>query len=49
MNFRDLGGYVNRDGQQVRYDCFYRSAPLCDLQKEHVEYLQQLQIQHRCV
>ena len=46
VNFRDLGGYVNRDGQQVRYDCFYRSAPLCDLQKEHVEYLQQLQIQH---
>ena len=28
VNFRDLGGYVNRDGQQVRYDCFYRSAPL---------------------
>lgn len=46
VNFRDLGGYVNLDGQQVRYDCFYRSAPLCDLQKEHVEYLQQLHIQH---
>lgn len=46
VNFRDLGGYVNRDGQQVRYDCFYRSAPLCDLQKDHVDYLHQLHIQH---
>ncbi|MGN0315596.1 MAG: tyrosine-protein phosphatase [Fusicatenibacter sp.] len=36
-NFRDIGGYRSQDGRQVRYGCFYRSAPItfsadCDRQ-----------------
>lgn len=27
-NFRDIGGYRGADGRQVRYGCFYRSAPI---------------------
>ena len=27
-NFRDIGGYKSQDGRQVRYGCFYRSAPI---------------------
>ena len=28
LNFRDLGGYVNQEGKQVKYGCFYRSSPI---------------------
>ena len=28
-NFRDIGGYWTQDGRQVKYGCFYRSAPIC--------------------
>lgn len=46
VNFRDIGGYRNREGMQVRYDCFYRSAPLCNLQEEQIAFLNHLHIQH---
>ena len=28
LNFRDIGGFVNEDGCQVKYGCFYRSSPI---------------------
>ena len=35
VNFRDLGGYVNRDGQQGRYDCFI-AVLLCVIYKRNM-------------
>lgn len=33
-NFRDLGGYVNTDGEQVRWGMVYRSGDLSDLTED---------------
>ena len=45
FNFRDLGGYVTRDGRQVRRRCVYRSAELCSLTDADQETLVSLGIE----
>lgn len=42
LNFRDLGGIRNCDNQQVRYRCFYRSAPIIPHTDSEKAYLQEL-------
>lgn len=45
-NFRDLGGYINEDGKQVKYGCFYRSGPIVFVNEESKQAFQRLQIKH---
>lgn len=44
MNFRELGGYVNKDGRTVRHGVFYRSGALADLNREELDYVNTLGI-----
>lgn len=43
-NFRDIGGYVTKDGRKVRWGLFYRSSSLSDLSKEEAQYLSNINI-----
>ena len=45
MNFRDIGGFVNEDGYQVKYGCFYRSSPILLDTSVKKEYFKKLKIQ----
>ncbi|MEE8307439.1 MAG: tyrosine-protein phosphatase, partial [Gammaproteobacteria bacterium] len=38
-NFRDFGGYITENGQQVKWDVLYRSNDLSRLTAEDVEHL----------
>ena len=44
MNFRDLGGYTNDQGQQVKWHLLYRSAQLDRLQANSIKQIQSLGI-----
>lgn len=46
VNFRDLGGYKTKDNRQVKYQHFYRSAPLAHLTKEQHDYVQNIHLKH---
>lgn len=46
VNFRDLGGYMTSDHRQVKYQNFYRSAPLANLTKAQHEYVENLKLKH---
>jgi len=41
-NFRDLGGYVTRDGRKIKWGVLYRSGELGDLSKADLEYVKRL-------
>ncbi len=41
-NFRDMGGYTNKDGKVLKYGYFYRSATLSGLSKEAMDFLEKL-------
>ena len=43
-NFRDLGGYENRDGQQLKWGMIYRTDKLSSLSEEDQRYLQRLDV-----
>lgn len=43
-NFRDLGGYKNRDGQQLKWGMIYRTDKLSSLSEEDQRYLQRLEV-----
>jgi protein-tyrosine phosphatase len=43
-NFRDLGGYVTRDGRALRWGALYRSDALADLSDEDLAYLERLEL-----
>ena len=45
-NFRELGGYVNKDGRIIRYGEFFRSGPLGKLSEEELAYVRSLHIRH---
>lgn len=44
-NFRDLGGYTNSHGQQVRWGRLYRSDRLSNLSDEDLKFIQRLNLQ----
>ncbi|MEO0368618.1 MAG: tyrosine-protein phosphatase, partial [Pseudomonadota bacterium] len=44
INFRDIGGYVNPDGQQVRWGKAYRSAQLDRLSERGITQLRDLEV-----
>lgn len=46
VNFRELGGYITRDGRVIRKGQFYRSGPLGMLNEEELEYVKSLNIRH---
>lgn len=48
VNFRDIGGYLTADGQQVRWGRVYRSGMLAELTPEDHDYLQQLGVRLVC-
>jgi protein-tyrosine phosphatase len=48
VNLRDIGGYVTRSGQMVRWGQVYRSGTLIDLTSNDWDYLKQLNIQTVC-
>jgi protein-tyrosine phosphatase len=43
-NFRDLGGYANEQGQQVKWGVLYRSGTFAHSSKADLQGLQQLQL-----
>ncbi|QNQ82835.1 tyrosine-protein phosphatase [Lactobacillus sp. PV012] len=43
-NFRDLGGYQNKEGKTVKWHKIYRSDSLADLTKRDLEKLSALNI-----
>ncbi|MDD6466627.1 MAG: tyrosine-protein phosphatase [Erysipelotrichaceae bacterium] len=45
-NFRELGGYVTKDGRHIKHGYLYRSAGLNRVQKEDKEQLAPLHIQY---
>jgi protein-tyrosine phosphatase len=48
VNFRDVGGYLTRDGRRVRYGRIYRSDSLCHLDDEDHELLLSLGLRVIC-
>ena len=46
LNFRDLGGYTAENGRDVKYDTFYRSGPLGNMNEEELEYVKSLGLKH---
>lgn len=46
VNFRDLGGYMTSDHRQVKYQHFYRSAPLANLTSSQHDYIENLNLKH---
>lgn len=48
VNLRDIGGYVTRSGQTVRWGQVYRSGTLISLTQNDWDYLKQLNIQAVC-
>ena len=47
-NFRDIGGYMTKDGQQLRWNRLYRASRLSNLTAEDSNYLAQMGIQLVC-
>jgi protein-tyrosine phosphatase len=47
-NFRDLGGYQNKDGRRVKWGLLYRSGRLSELTDEDVRYFSRLNIGTIC-
>lgn len=45
-NFRDIGGYIGQNGKQVKYGCFYRSAPIRFSTDENRQAFQKLNIKN---
>lgn len=43
-NFRDLGGYRTRQGQQIKWGMIYRTDKLSSLSEEDQRYLQRLEV-----
>ena len=43
-NFRDLGGYANEQGQQVKWGVLYRSGTFAHSSRADLQGLQQLQL-----
>ena len=46
VNFRELGGYITRDGRVIRKGQFYRSGPLGMLTEKELEFVKGLNIRH---
>lgn len=44
INFRDLGGYQNRDGKSVRWNKIYRSGHLANLSNADIDKLEALSL-----
>ena len=48
MNFRDLGGYQNTDGQTVKWQKIYRSDSLINLSANDLKKFKNLKITVDC-
>ncbi|WP_088825562.1 tyrosine-protein phosphatase [Listeria goaensis] len=48
FNFRDLGGYMNENGKQVKWGALYRSGNLAGLTKNDIAQIEQLGIKWIC-
>lgn len=44
LNFRDIGGFTSEDGRQVKYNTFYRCAPVAPTTSDGLQYVQNLQM-----
>jgi protein-tyrosine phosphatase len=48
INFRDFGGYLTKEGKQVKFGKLYRSADISKLTDKDLEILSKLKIQMIC-
>ena len=48
LNFRDIGGYINQDGKQVRWGRVYRSGSTDRMTENDLNFLRSLDLQYTC-